>query len=140
MLNECWTEVGCEENRMYWDENGNYSFTKPPLVATECPYAIYPPSEGSGTYVYQSETNEIFVDLKGIPDSVNGNPTPKFISKKYFKIFEEKEDTVTVQTIYLGYEFDWQIDPAGKRKLVFLCEIDHLPFKTEIYKRSKNKK
>ena len=44
-------------------------FTEPPMKFTGWIYGVYPPSEGRGTYVYQPETNEIFVDLTGVEDS-----------------------------------------------------------------------
>ena len=132
VLNECWVEIGNNQNRMWWDENGNYTFTE---TNDEQTCTIY----GIGTYVYQSETGELFVDILELNQRqvVGDSLQQSGIARRYFRIAEITDSTVTVLSVAQGWKYDWKINANGTRHLHFTDEkeIDHLPLLPKTYKR-----
>ena len=134
ILNECWTEPNGSQITFDSDRFLSFMDTNP-----ERTYSAF----GGGTYIYQSETGEIFMQISdmNVTQQVNDTVEHKVPWKRYFSIIEMNDSSVLVHTIPIEYEIDWKLDSKGKYQLFFVgIEIDHLPYITKTYKRRENKK
>jgi len=141
ILNECWTEEGnnenSSENKIMWYEDGTFSFTE---INPEKTYSAF----GSGTYIYQPETREIFAQINDLHQLQAVSDTTKYAVtyKKYFSISLITDSIVMVRTIPPEYEIDWFLE-KGKLKVTIINTDqvfdEFLPFeeKPKYYKRSK---
>jgi hypothetical protein len=140
ILNECWTEEGNSENKIVWYENGTFSFTETNPKKT---YSAF----GSGTYIYQPETREIFAQVTDLNERQVVSDTTKYAVpfKKYFLIIQITDSMVVVLSIPSEYEIDWSTDEKGKLHVTIIntdLVFDEFPpfeEKPKYYKRSKLK-
>ena len=137
ILSECWTEEGNSENRMEWYENVNFTFSE---TNSEKTHSVF----GSGTYIYQPETREIFAQINDLNEKQAVSDTTKYVVplKKYFLILQITDSTVVVSTIPSEYEVDWYLE-KGKfyvkiinTDLVF-TEFPPFEEKPKYYKRNR---
>jgi len=137
ILNECWTEEGNSENRIEWYENGNFTFSE---TNSEKTHSVF----GSGTYIYQPETREIFAQINDLNEKQAVSDTTKYVVplKKYFLILQITDSTVVVSTIPSEYEVDWYLE-KGKLQVKIIntdrvfTEFPPFEEKPKYYKRNR---
>jgi hypothetical protein len=135
-LNEYWIEEANPENQIEWYENGNFTFSE---TNAEKTHSVF----GSGTYIYQPETKEIFVQINDLNEKQAVTDTTKYAVplKKYFLIYQT-DSTVVVSTIPSKYELNWYLE-KGKYHITIINTdqvFDEFPpfeEKPKYYKRIK---